>query len=308
MVRHDRIDLPAGATVVVLCALWGLQQVAVKLALAGGLAPAMQGTMRSVVAAALLCLWVAAREGRPGIGRLLSVDASWRHGLLLAALFGVEFLLLFSGLARTTASRAVLFLYTAPFYVAIGAHLLIPGERLGRRQVLGLGCAFLGVVAAVADGLRGGAGSVAGDALMVGAALLWATLTVLVKASPTLQAIAPTKVLLYQLAGSAPILLAGAVALGEPAPAPSPLAWAMLFYQCTVVAFASYLTWYWLIARYPAGRLAAFSFLTPLFGMAAATLLLGEPASAGLVAALVLVAGGLFLVNAPPKRPASARL
>jgi len=35
-----------------------------------------------------------------------------------------------------------------------------------------------------------------------------------------------------------------------------------------VIAFASYLAWFWLLTRYYAGRLAVFSFLAPLFGVA----------------------------------------
>ncbi|HYZ63277.1 MAG TPA: EamA/RhaT family transporter, partial [Acetobacteraceae bacterium] len=69
------------------------------------------------------------------------------------------------------------------------------------------------------------------------------------------------KVLAYQLLGSIPILLVTAVAAGELRwPEASALAWASLAYQCLVVAFASYLTWFWLIGRYPAGRLARSAF------------------------------------------------
>jgi drug/metabolite transporter (DMT)-like permease len=78
---------------------------------------------------------------------------------------------------------------------------------------------------------------------------------------------------------------------------------ASLAYQIVVVAFASYLTWFWLIAYYPAGRLAAFSFLTPLFGLAAGGLLLGDRISAAMVAAMLLVCFGIYLVN---RRPADA--
>ena len=52
-------------------------------------------------------------------------------------------------------------------------------------------------------------------------------------------------------------------------PQATPLAWTGVAYQCVVVCFASYLTWFWLVARYPAGRLSAFTFLTPLLGVLA---------------------------------------
>ena len=66
------------------------------------------------------------------------------------------------------------------------------------------------------------------------------------------------------------------------------------------MAFASYLAWFWLVANYPAGRLAAFSFLTPLFGVLAGALLLAERVSSMLAVALLLVAAGIWLVNRPP--------
>ena len=64
-----------------------------------------------------------------------------------------------------------------------------------------------------------------------------------------------------------------------------------------IVTFASYLTWFWLVRHYPATRLAAFTLLTPVFGLAAGVLLLAEPLTARLVLALIAVVLGLALVN-----------
>jgi drug/metabolite transporter (DMT)-like permease len=70
-----------------------------------------------------------------------------------------------------------------------------------------------------------------------------------------------------------------------------------LLFQSVVVAFASYLAWFWLLTRYLAGRLAVFSFLTPLFGVLFGVLLLGEPLSLRFVLAAVAVGAGIALVN-----------
>lgn len=64
-----------------------------------------------------------------------------------------------------------------------------------------------------------------------------------------------------------------------------------------------YLAWFWLISRYPAGRLSSFSFLTPLFGLLAGALVLGEPVGWVLLLALLLVGIGIALVNRPPPVP-----
>jgi drug/metabolite transporter (DMT)-like permease len=67
--------------------------------------------------------------------------------------------------------------------------------------------------------------------------------------------------------------------------------------QVFVGAFASYLTWMWMLGRYPATKLSSFVFLTPVFALVFAAVWLGEPITAKLVAALALVGVGIVLVN-----------
>ena len=284
-----------------LCLLWGITQVSIKLALHEGLPPFLQAGLRSAGSTILLLAWVRLQGGRGAIGRLLAADGAFWSGVLTAALFAGEFLAMYPGLRLTTASRATLFIYTAPFWVALGVHLLVPGERMTPRQGAGLIFAFVGVALAVGDGLLAGGGEWLGDVLTLLAGAFWGGITVAVRASRRLMAVSPEKVLLYQLGGSVPVLLlAGSVAGEWPLLAGASLqGWGWLGYQTLVIAFFSYLTWYWLIGRYPAGRLAAFTFLVPVFGLAAGALILKEPVSALLVVALLFVAFGIRLVNGP---------
>ncbi len=295
-----RLDGRAVAVMTLLCLIWGIQQVSVKLAIADGLPPALQAGLRSLIATLLLLAWIFWREGAGGLWRLLRRDRSLGPGIVMALLFGGEFLLLYAGLTRTPASRAVLFLYTAPFFVALGVHFLVPEERLGLREAAGLVLAFAGIAVAFADGLRNAAaGANTGDLMVTVAASMWAAVTVMVKAVKGLHGVSAAKILFYQLAGSIPILLGAALLQGEASALihAGAIAYASLAYQSVIVAFASYLAWFWLIGLYPAGRLAAFSFLTPLFGMIAGIVVLHEPASIFLVVALAAVAAGLYLVN-----------
>lgn len=299
--RHDSLDARATLTMLALCAAWGLQSVAIKVAVAD-VPPVLQAALRSVGAAVLVLLWARAR----GV-RLWGADGTLWAGIGAGVLFAAEFMVLYWGLEYTTASRAVLFLYTSPFVVALGVHLLVPGEQLNRWQAGGLVCAFAGVAAAFSDGLAmPTAGQMIGDAMAILAAVLWGATTVLIKASPLARAPA-VKTLLYQLGVSALLLPLASLALGESWGALvrpgdiAPVALLGIAYQILGVASISYVTWFWLIATYPAGRLAAFSFLTPLFGMVAGGLLLGEPLTPGLMVAGVLVAVGIRLVNAPPR-------
>ncbi len=298
MRRHERLDLLAIAVLAFLCALWGVQQVTVKVAVAQGLPPLLQAALRSGGAAVLCTLWIGARGG---LRRAFGDPAAAPVGLLLAVLFAAEFVAIYLGVRITSASRAVLFIYTAPFFTALGAHLFLPQERLRAVQAGGLAIAFAGMVAAFAEGLLHGGGRIAGDALCAAGGALWASTILLIKASPSLRRTTSAGLLLYQLAGSAPLLLAASWALGElgaPLHA-SLLAWTCLFYQTAVVAFASYLAWFWLLLAYPAARLSGFTFLTPLFGILAGGLLLGETLSAGLLVGLAAIIAGLRMINRP---------
>lgn len=297
--RRAHLDAGAVALLVFLTALWGLQQVSVKVAIADGLAPGLQAALRSVGAALCVAAWIAWREGRAGLAALAPRPALV-PGLGLAMLFAAQFLVLFPGLHMTTASRGVLFLYSAPFFVALGAHLLIAGERLRPMQAGGLVLAFAGMAAAFAEALWTGGGSIQGDLLCLLAGALWASSTLCVRLSPALSA-APAEALLWlQLAGSAPILFAVSWGWGEMAPWPQvgALGWLGLFYQTVIIAFASYLAWLRLILTYPAARVSGFTFLAPLFGIVAGWALLGEALSWGLLVGVAAIAAGMRMVNA----------
>ena len=115
--RRTTIDLPAAGLMVTLCAVWGLNQVAAKVVNAG-ISPVLQAGLRSLVAVLLLWAWSSWRRIR-----LLERDGSLPAGILVGLLFATEFAFLFWGLEYTTASRAVVFLYTSPFWVALGVQI-----------------------------------------------------------------------------------------------------------------------------------------------------------------------------------------
>lgn len=293
-----RLDGVAIAMLITLTAMWGLQQVTVKIAVAQGFPPASQAFLRSLVAGLCVTLWVAARQGAPGIANLLARQ-TLLPGAIIGAMFGLEFLAIYNGVKFTTASRAVVFVYTAPFFTAVGAHLFIPGERLRLVQAVGLLVAFSGVGIAFADGLLAGGGGLRGDMLCLLGGFLWGATTVVVKAAPSLARASSAKLLWLQLAFSTPWLLAAVLLGGEAAPLPRPsaLAWGFWFYQTVVVAFGSYLVWFWLVVTYPAGRVASFTFLGPVFGILAGVVMMGDRLAWPLLAGLVAISIGLNLVN-----------
>lgn len=291
---HSRpLDGAAMALVVMLCLVWGFNQVAIKLALPD-IPPLIQSTVRTALATLILLVlmrWrslpVAARDG-----------TLW-PGLLAGVLFGLEFILIYRGLLYTTASRAVIFIYLAPFFVVIGARLLLPADRFNLLQWIGLIMSFTGI--AVAFGVPGpaaGPTQMLGDLMMVGAALAWAATTLVIKAS-SLARVSPEKTLLYQLVVCIPMVAAGALMFGETiAATPSALAIGSVVYQTLVVSL-TFAAWFALIVKFSASRLSAFTFITPLCGVAAGHLVLGEPLTPSFLLAVALVAAGLVLVNRP---------
>jgi len=296
---HSHLDRNAVLLVVLLCATWGFYQVSIKVA-NEGVSPVLQAGIRSVGSAILLLAWARLR-GIP----LFDRDGTFWWGLGAGALFAFEFVLIYWGLTFTYASRGVLFVYMAPFVVALGAHWFIPAEPLTRAKIAGLGAAFLGLLIAFGDGLRRPEGGEwIGDLMCFVAAIAWGATTVLIKGSRLAHARAE-KVLFYQLGISALILPMLSIGLGERGLFdPTPLVLAILAFQVVVVAFASYLAWFWLIRAYPASKLSAFTFLGPVFSVLFGVVLLGEPLTVGVVVALVLIAAGIWLVNRPGKEGA----
>jgi len=290
--RRLPVDSRAFLTMLALCLAWGLQQVAVK-SIVDSVTPVMQGGIRSVIAVLLLSCWALWRRTP-----LFSQDGTLAAGLIAGSLFGIEFVFIYAGLGHTTASRMSVFVYLAPPLTALGLHLFVPGERLSPRQWIGVALAFTGILVAFGEGFVSARGATAkGDLFGIAAAALWAATTVIIR-STALSAASAEKTLFYQIGMSALILPLASIAIGEAGViAVTPKVISSLAYQSIVVAFASFLAWFWLLTRYLAGRLAVFSFLTPLFGVVFGIVLLGEPITPVFVAAALLVGLGIALVN-----------
>jgi drug/metabolite transporter (DMT)-like permease len=291
---HERkaLDTAAVGVMVLLTALWGFQQVAIKI-IAADVSLVMQGAIRSVAATLLLVAWSRLR----GV-RLFQRDGTLPAGLVAGALFGIEFVFIYAGLAYTNASRMAVFIYLTPPLTALGLHFLVRSERLAPLQWAGVGLAFAGILLAFLEGFLSARATWVGDLCGVAAAFLWAATTIVIRTS-RLSGAAAEKTAFYQLAMSAPILLGASLfLLHEPGVVRlSPLALASLAYQSVVIAFASYLAWFWLLTRYLAARLSVLSFLTPLFGVAFGVALLSEPLRGRFLLAAVLVGAGIVLVN-----------
>ncbi|SFA53029.1 DMT family transporter [Metapseudomonas otitidis] len=290
--RPTRLPLDpfACGLMLLLCIVWGFQQVSIKL-VEQDVAPVLQLAIRSGIAALVLGAITLWREGRGAFG-----DGTLLPGLGVGLLFTLEFFFISEGLVRTSASHIAVFLYTAPIFAALGLHLILPEERLSPVQWLGVLVAFGGIALAFLGKPGNAAGSLFGDALGICAAIAWGATTVLIRGSSLSEA-APVKTLFYQLGVAGVVLLAVAVATGRLGLVPSDRALLSLGFQVVVVALISYLGWFWLLRRYLASRLSMLSFMTPLFGVGFGVLVLGEPLDSSFIFGGLLVLGGLLLVT-----------
>ncbi|WP_336041732.1 DMT family transporter [Acinetobacter dispersus] len=294
MDERKALDATASGLTIVLCMIWGLQQVILKMA-APDISPLMQIALRSGLAAILLLPLLYFDKTSQLFNR-----QNLKAGALVAFLFSLEFFLLAQALQLTSASHAVVLLYTAPIFVALGLHWKLPSERLSLLQWTGIGIAFLGIVVTFLRANSGG--SIAdqqmlwGDLLALAGSIAWAATTITVRLSSLAQA-AVTQTLFYQLAGSFVLLFGAALVLGQGTIHFTPLVMGSLAFHTLVVSFASFLAWFWLLRNYLASRLGVFSFLTPLFGMAFGVWLLGEKIELNFVIGSALVLLGIVVVS-----------
>ncbi len=288
-------SLPVSAVLILglLCFLWGANAVAIKFS-NQGVPPLMAAALRSLVAG--LLVWAYARlTGR----RVAFPQGQQRHAVAIGVLFGLEFVFVFWGLVYTPVSRSLIFLYTNAFWVALGAHFILKGDRLTPAKIVGLLLAFGGVV--VVFGTRSPKLPPlywVGDLMELAGAIFWAATTLYIKHTTQKVTLDHYQTLFAQLIWSFPLLALCSLALEMPADINlTPMVLASLFYQSVIVAFVSFLAWFWLMHRHTVSRLAAFTFMTPLFGVILGGLVFDEPITLLIWVGLALVGGGLYLVN-----------
>lgn len=292
MDKRDRIDAFGATCLTGFALLLAFNQVVIAVT-NGGLQPVFFAGVRSLGAAVLVGLWMAWR-GIP-VGWHL-----WRPGLVIGCLFSVEFICLFMALDLTTVARSSVIFYAMPVWMALGAHVLIPGDRIGPVKAVGLALSVSGVALALLTRDEG-IGSLAGDLFALGAGMGWATAGLMCRVTRLREA-RPEAQLFWQVLVSAPILLLLAPLFGDLVRDLAPIHLWGLAFQIVVVVSAGFIFWLWLLSIYPASGVASFAFLSPVFGVALGWLLMGDRVTWSLIGALVLVASGIVLINYVPQK------
>jgi len=294
MESRKPLDAQAVSLMVMMCLCMGMQQIALKATVAD-ISPVLQIALRSGIAAVLVVVLILLRREKLPFSR-----DNWQAGCIIGFLFALEYLLLGEALRFTSASHAVVLLYTAPIFTALGLHWKLPSERMAALQWLGIIMAFVGIVVSFSGhGAPAGTGwsnMLFGDLLALAAGLSWGMTTVVVRTS-SLSNLPAKLTLLYQLVAAFVLLSLCALLLGQTYFNPTPMALAALAFQSIVVSFLVLLLWFWLLRHYLASRLGTLSFMTPLFGVALGAWLLNETIESGFLFGSLLVIAGIMLVS-----------
>jgi drug/metabolite transporter (DMT)-like permease len=291
------LDLKAVAILTGICMLWGFNAVAIKESNLG-IAPVFCAGIRSVIAVMALALWMKVKK-------IPLFPSNLMDGLVVGILFGSEFACLYALLLYTTGSSAWILLYASPFFHALGAHFFLKGDRLTVHKSTGLLLAFIGVIVLLSKnfGAPTWTGFV-GDLLAFSAAALWALTTIFIKRR-LVGSVSFHNTLFYQTLFSIPILFLISVFLKEtPIDHLNAVIILSVAFQGIVVAFVSYLLWFYLVHEYPISRLSAFTFLTPVFAIISCVFFLHEPLTWKLLLSLILVSLGIYVVNTKPPKTA----
>ena len=288
------VDTAMVLWMLLLTFLWGLNAISVRV-LVEGMAPIMGAALRGLVALACLTVygWVRGES-------MHYFSRAGFHGAMNGVIFALEFTLIYLGARHTNGGHLSLFINMAPFFVAVGAHYLLPGDRLTPLRVAGMSLALVGVAALFFDDLFvAGTGFWRGDLLVLGGALCWGSSTLYVK-KWLAHSMSAFRLLHVQILVSTPLLFAVSLWV-EPQPfhAATPLIWAQVVFQGMIVVFITYMIWLALLRRYPASAMQSFTFMSPVWGVVAGILILGETVTVVMALGIGCVGLGIFLINRP---------
>jgi drug/metabolite transporter (DMT)-like permease len=286
------------AVLATLCALlWGGQSVAVKYSQEGFevfQVTTLRFLLSAVLTACLAWMW------------RLPLGVSGRQFRLAAvnALFVfMQISLYTAGTFHTSSIHSIVIISTFPFFTALWCHYLLPGFPLTLRIFLGLLLAFAGVVFVSLDlrsaqeaTLEGAKeATLQGDLLVLLAAVVMGAKITYMKT--TLARLRPLQLVFWESIVVLP-LFAVVSLVGEKAP--DTVSWQAaggVVYQGVLVSGVAFLIWNYLLSQHSPNEVTVFRLATPLVGVLAGWLLLGEQVSWHLLAGGALIVVGIWRVT-----------
>ena len=287
--KADALPLSALAQALLIAAIWGFNFVVIKVGVAG-VPPLLLASLRF-----LFCVF-------PAIFWIRKPAASWKslaaYGLFLGV---VEFGFLFTAIKLgAPAGLSSLILQAQAFFTAFIARLVLKEQvkinSMVGMVVSGVGLALIAFSQAEVTGTGSMGLSLPLFMMLMAAAFGWAAANVIARTMTSCSGLSvmvwsslfspiPLALLSFLFEGTASIVSAF-----------RNLSWfsvGALAYLVVMSTLIGYGLWNKLIMRYGAGRIAPFSLLVPIFGIAAAAIFLGERFTALDSVAALLILGGL---------------
>jgi len=268
----------------VLCLIWGSNWVVMKTA--NDYFPPVAFVMWRFGAGALILLAVAYIKKIPlPDARLLP----WIivSGVLQMALNQVAIQI---GLLGIGAGMGCVLNFTTPLWVAIMAHFAL-NERLTRRKIFGIVTALLGLY--VLMGVQG-VDDLHSALILIGGAIVAAVASIIVKR--WLVKCDMIQLTTWQMVfGALGLMIYSAFVPQGEINWGLPAVLCLLYNAALASAFAFYL-WNYILVRIEAGTASVATLGAPVVGVLAGVIFLGEPLTAYIVAGMILIFAGIFIV------------
>lgn len=294
-ISNQDLGFSAALMTVCICTLFGANAVAIKISLAG-LGVFTSAGLRFAIASVAIFIW-AQLSGRS----FYLPQKQMVPLLILSIVFTVQLSLFYLGLSKSNASRGTLLLNLQPFFTLFLAHFFIPGDPITVRKTLGILMGFSGVAFVFLE-TKGVAGDFqAGDLMILGATFLWSCSAVYTKR--IIHAYTPFHIVLYPMMLSIPVFfLEGLLFDGAMIRHLDAGILGALLYQSLVTASFGFVVWISLLQKYGAVTLHSFIFIMPISGVLLGGLILGEPITLKILAALLLIVSGILVVQLKQKK------
>ncbi len=214
----------------------------------------------------------------------------------------LQYLFFYIGLAHTTGTKGSVINSTSVFFAVIISALVFKQEKLNFKMALGCIIGFAGVVVINLNGGEFGSGmTFLGEGFIILSSLSYAFSSTLIKKFS--QRENPFVLSGYQFAFGGVLMIISGLLLGGRINGFTPKAVAVLLYLAFLSAVA-YTLWGILLKYNDVSKIAAYGFMTPVFGCLFSALILNESLSGSwikTVISLIFVSTGIIIVNTVKK-------
>lgn len=223
-------------------------------------------------------------------------SAGWLHILIIgffqtAAVMGCIFL----SLRTISAGESAILTFTNPLLVVLFGAVFL-NMRFRFVQWTGVTMGFIGVFITLGGQLQMGVGTVLG----ICSAVAWATATLLVKRWG--HALDTWVLTAYQMFFGGLLLLIASPLLEVPRFSVTAMSISIVLWLAIMASIVQFAVWFYLLQKGHPGKVSAFLFLAPFFGVLSGWLLLDEQLGLSLLIGGTLIFTGIFLVNWPGKK------